>query len=184
MNGIYISIVILALFWGFGTNYSYAKSFDDKALIESYNATSKSRNRQQSLLSYVSHFPQNQRDFLEAFEKHNIIAKDAVSYVFKLEQAATTKPDETMTLLLGLAATLDYKSGIVDTFQLVLGKSCASHPRTFAKTFKPLTQKWQDRIIRFLKAGPKGPATGFNTLVMQLENAGEPELAFQLRTFE
>ena len=184
MNGVYFSSVILALFWGFGASYSYAKSFDDKALIESFNAASKGRNRQQYLLNYVKQFPQNKRDFLKTFESNKKIAPDAMSYLFLLEDALVEEPEETMKLLLGLAATLQYQSGVVDTFQLVLGKSCASHPATFAKIFKPLTPKWQNNVIRFLKAGPKGPATGFNTLVMQLENAGESDLAFELKTIE
>lgn len=184
MSGLYISIVILALFWGFGAAYGHAKSFDIKSLKQNYEHAISRSNDPSKASRFLDSFPQNAWDFKKAFESKKIKSSDATSYIFFLEKTLNTKPKDTMRLVLGLAANLKYRAGVVDRFQMVAGKICAREPRLFAEVFNKLTPHWQENVVLFLKAGPKGPAVGFNTLVIQLEHQGFETLVEKLKVIQ
>jgi len=184
MNGLYFSIVILALFWGFGASYGYAKSVDHKRLEKSYKAAKFKPMDSKLIDEFLDSFPSNKKAFHKIFYSKKLSQSRANDYLFFLEKVQEIEPNKAMRLMLGLGANLDYRSGNVDVFQMILGKSCARNPQIFAKIFNQYSPAWQENLVLFLKAGPKGPAVGFNSLVTQLRYMGNDELVEKLEVIK
>jgi hypothetical protein len=136
-------------------------------------------------MRYLKVFPRDYRGFLALFGAGGYLADGyQCDYIFALTTLQAHHSTDVGRLLVQLSKDAEYQADAPSCLQHVLANYGSRYTKSFVGFLKELSAKERDQLITFLADGDADPVPEYQSIIRNLKQLNEPELAKKFQQAE